>query len=318
MTSGEDFEKPHARIRIRFSLLALLIFITLACLLLAYFAQPRRVVVTTLFQVSSSAPLSIDANQPRTLGEREYDILKKTQLALLKSNFVLTAAIRNPAIASLPFFQGNQDPVEWLQKNLVVEFPDNAEILSITLPGTKSQQQDLVQIVNAVAKAYQEAVVDSRRQRRLSNRDLLARNLQNLNQEIARKMEELFEIARESGRTDHDSGQVLQKLEMKRLERLDEEIIRLESSVAIGENGGDTKSKSIKERIEQLRDQQSALQKKVVARAGKSAVLETRKRELDTLQRISDEMSTQLQRLDLEASAPDQIQLVQPAAITPQ
>ena len=73
---------------------------------------------TALFQVDSAEPLTLGENAPRILDEREFEVLKNTQLALLKSNFVLTSAIRPPAIASLPVLQGKPDPVAWLQENL--------------------------------------------------------------------------------------------------------------------------------------------------------------------------------------------------------
>jgi hypothetical protein len=320
MTSGEDFGAPPARprIRIRFSLLALLIFITLACLLLAYLAQPRRVVATALFQVDSSAPLSLDSNQPRALGERELEILKKTQLALLKSNYVLTAAIRPPGIASLPVLQVQRDPVAWLQDNLKVEFPRDGEILSISLSGTEGHQQDLVRIVDAVAKAYQEEVIEKERQRRLNNRDLLARNFENLSADTKRKMDEFLDIAREAGKLDDGSAQVRQQIEMKRLDRIEDELIRLESEQAGNGDSASAKSKSMDERIKQLGEQRSELEKSLAQRAEKSTDLDVRRRELDQLQRISDEMSMRLQRLDLEASAPSQIQSIQPAVVAPQ
>ena len=77
------------------------------------------------------------------------------------------------------------------------------------------------------------------------------------------------------------------------------------------------RNKSIEERIKQLRDRQAGLAKELARRAEVSSDLETRKRELDQLQRISDEMSVQLEQLDFESSGPSQIQQVQPAVISP-
>ena len=41
----------------------------------------------------------------------------------LQSYYVLQAAVRNPGIASLSVFAGEPDPVQWLQENLEVDFP---------------------------------------------------------------------------------------------------------------------------------------------------------------------------------------------------
>ena len=94
---------------------------------------------------------------------------------------------------------GKADPVEWLQDNLAVDFPQNGEILSISLTGDELPE-DLVRLVDSVSKAYKDEVINELRQRRLANRDLLARNLENLNKEIKRKLEEYLDIARETGK----------------------------------------------------------------------------------------------------------------------
>ena len=141
MTDSEENEiRPaRTRIRLRFSLLALLIFITLASLVLAWLVQPQYVVATALFQVESADSRLFGDTADQNQDGRNFEILKKTQLALLKSNFLLTSALRNPKIGSLAIFQGQSDPLEWLQANLEVDFPENAEILAIKLRGTEAQ-----------------------------------------------------------------------------------------------------------------------------------------------------------------------------------
>ena len=74
--------------------------------------------------------------------------------------------------------------------------------------------------------------------------------------------------------------------------------------------------KPLEVRLSQLRERQTELEKKIKASTEKSADLETRQRELEQLQRIADEMSMRLEQMDIEASGPDRIRLVQPAAIS--
>ena len=106
MNGNEDFARPaSSRWRFRFSLLALLIFTTLVAILLAWLVQPNRVVATALFEVDS-APLNIlTTTNDRSANDREFETLKNTQLALLRSNFVLSAAVRNPSVAALPILR---------------------------------------------------------------------------------------------------------------------------------------------------------------------------------------------------------------------
>jgi capsular exopolysaccharide synthesis family protein len=160
-----------------------------------WFLFPESSSATALFQVATEQESLFKANQQNL---QSFEILKKTQLALLKSNFVLTAAIRNPKVGGLSALAGESEPVEWLQENLVVDFPQNGEILSITLSGDELPEE-LVTLVDAVAKAYKDEVVAELRQRQLANRDLLARNLDKLNQELKENMDTFLAIARESG-----------------------------------------------------------------------------------------------------------------------
>jgi capsular exopolysaccharide synthesis family protein len=167
-----------------------------------WFVFPESSSATALFEVSTDQNTIFDISRR---GTQEFEILKKTQLALLRSNFVLTAALRDPRIAGLSALTKQSDPVEWLQEDLVVQFPQNGEILEITLSGDELPE-DLVKIVDAVAKAYNDEVVNTRRQRRLATRDLLARNLENLNSEMKRKMEDYLDIAKESGSAKSELG----------------------------------------------------------------------------------------------------------------
>src|SRR3954469_21424254 len=155
-----------------------------------WFIFPESSSATALFEVSNEQTGIFDISRNRTI--QDFDILKKTQLAKLKSNYVLTAAVRNPGIASLSALAGESDPVEWLQENLTVDFPQNGEILSISLSGDELSE-DLVRLVDAVANAYKVEVIGAERQRRLATRDLLTRNLEDLNNEIKRDMNEYLD-----------------------------------------------------------------------------------------------------------------------------
>jgi hypothetical protein len=279
--------------------------------------QPNRVIATALFRVDSTKPAILSDGVARRNPAQDFELVKKTQIALVRSSFVLQAAARKPGIATLPVFaQG--DPVDWLEKHLVADFPENGEILAISLRGPESHSGDLVRIVDAVAKAYQDEVIYSEKQRRLNDRDMLARNLEKLNQEIAQKMEEFSDIARESGRTESGSGQVLQQIDLKRLDRIETELLRLESKQLELETSGESGNpKFFEQRIDQLRERQAELEKRIASRSENSVELTLRQREFERLQRVADEMSVQLEELDIQSQAPDRIQLVQPAVASP-
>jgi hypothetical protein len=307
---------PFRPLRLRFSLLALFIFITLICLLLAWWVQPNRVVATALFRVSSDAPTLLGGESARP-DQQNFEILKKTQLALLKSHVVLNSAVRKPGIASLSIFAGEGDPVDWLQENIIVEFPQDAEILSISIRGVSENATDLTRIVDAVAKAYIDEVIYKDRAMKLSQRDLLARSLENLNKEISDKWEVYLDIARESGRGDGDSGDSFGALLMKRLDRVESELMRLEDEQLRLESGGEPENSEFYEkRIAQLRERQAELEQTITKRGEKSVELTTRKDELDRLLRVADEMASRLEKLEIESQAPLRIEQVQQAVVS--
>ncbi len=161
-----------------------------------WFTFPESSSATALFEVRQEEDSIVHDTTRRST--QDFEILKKTQLALLKSKFLLTAAIRNPGIASLSILAGERDKEEWLQDHLDVGFPQNGEILAISLTGTPPE--DLVTLVNAVAEAYKKEVLGKETSRKLTIRDMLERSLQNLNGEIKRKYEDYIEIAKGMGR----------------------------------------------------------------------------------------------------------------------
>jgi hypothetical protein len=247
--------------------------------------------------------------------QSHFDILKKTQIALLKSKFLLTAALRDPGVASLPIFAGVKDPEEWLQDHLKVEFPHDGEILSISLTGRESQADDLRRVVDAVAEAYKKEVLGNETQRKLTIHDILERSLQNLNAEIKRKYEDYLDIAKGIGKAD-GSNDIRQQLNMKRMDRIDDEITQLEREVIKIQTGGENKdSKFVTKRLQMLVKQREDLTKEMERRSEKSVDLETRGEELKQLQEIAKDMSVKLERMDIDSQYPRQIDQVQPAVV---
>ena len=93
-----------------------------------------------------------------------FQILQKTQLALLKSYFVMSEAVRDPKMADLPAIAGEEDPVQWLTDQISVQFPQESEVLQISMSGDENPE-DLRTIVDAVASAYENRVVFAERKK---------------------------------------------------------------------------------------------------------------------------------------------------------
>ena len=170
---------------------------------LLWWLFPESASAVALFQVSSEEQsLAFSGMSNET---RQFEILQKTQLALLKSYFVLQDAVRNPDISSLATIANEDDPIQWLDDNLHVSFPQESEILKISISGSENPIE-LQKIVDAVAKAYEDRVIYAARTKKLSTREVLARSLGDLQSEIRRKMEDFEDLAKELGTSEGEVG----------------------------------------------------------------------------------------------------------------
>ena len=197
-TTAPNLPPPRQPI-FRFSLLALLLFVTAACILLAWAVQPRKYVVETLFEISA-APPNIFGLTNSSFNEREFEILRRTQVELMKSDYVLQAALRNPQIAALRVLKSQRDPIAWLHDHLEVEWPRDSELLAIRLHCTEGAVPDSALLLNSVASAYQNEVVFTEDQSRLVARDALAKIVEQDQRKNSRsKNREELEASREFG-----------------------------------------------------------------------------------------------------------------------
>jgi succinoglycan biosynthesis transport protein ExoP len=311
----DDASLPVVRRRRWPRIVALLFLIAIVGGFVFWLVKPQTASATALFEVRREVP-SVTGDQPgQSNSDGNYEILKKTQVALLKSRFVLTSALRDPSIGASPLFWGVADHEAWLQDHLEVGYPQNGEILEIKLRGPKSQRPDLIVMVDAIAEAYKREVLGSETDRKLKQHDMLERSLQSLNAEIKRKFEDYIDIAKGMGRADGDIDPEMQ-IDMKRVERVDEELAQLEREQLRISTGGDSKdSKFVGARIEQLLKRQNELIRTIQKRSEKSVDLSTRKSELDQLQRIANDLSLKLETMDIDMQSPSRIRQVQPAVI---
>ena len=100
--------------------------------------------------------------------EKEFQAYRETQRQLVKSRFVLLAALRKRDVAKLPSVQQvdkNGDAVRWLEKSVNVDFPSDAEVMSVGRYAKRSQGGRPI-LTNAVVEAYLTDVVDAERNRK--------------------------------------------------------------------------------------------------------------------------------------------------------
>jgi hypothetical protein len=247
------------------------------------------------------------------------EIARKTQLALLKSAFVLQAAIRDPAISELEVVAIQPDPLAWLANRLQTEFIQGSEILQLRMVCAEDEVEEYRKVVDAVANAYQEQVVFAGRNQQLAVRDTLRKQLAKLNGELRRKMEDYNALAKDLGALDGES-QVGQQLNMARIERIESEILRLENEALLhelrGEEGkeAEVQSKYFETRLTRLAEQRAQLEEQMKGAMEPSVELNLRRTEIEQLQEVARDVAMRIERLDLQSQHSNPIVKIQDAA----
>jgi hypothetical protein len=113
---------------------------------------------SVLIAISYRPSTILPDSKPTTTVE-EFRMLKATHAQYVKSRMVLMAALRKPEVGRLPMIKNAPEgQVAWLQERLQVSFPGDAEIMMLSLPGGDREQA--VKLLNAVADAYIQEIVD--------------------------------------------------------------------------------------------------------------------------------------------------------------
>jgi capsular exopolysaccharide synthesis family protein len=170
-------------------------------------------------------PVASATDRMRLLGE-DFDIFRNTQIDLIKNPRVIYAALRKPGIANLPMLPA-ENAVGYLEQRLSAKYPNNAEVLSISLAGEDPEQ--LIKLVDAVTDAYLEEEVYKRREN-LRRRKLDLENRQTREREdLRQRREELHRIKTQVGAQDSLQARLRHKLELEKLAKLDEQQADLSS-----------------------------------------------------------------------------------------
>ena len=155
----------------------------------------------------------------------DFGTYRKTQMALIKSRFVMNAALRKPNIASLSMVRDEDFPVAWLEQSIQVDAYDGPEILRISLTGDRPTE--LAEIVNAVKDAYLEEVVNAERKLRITRLNDLERIFEQTEDKVRRKEERVNSLAQELGTGDAKALTIKQQMAMEYFAQLRREHARV-------------------------------------------------------------------------------------------
>ncbi len=138
-----------------------------------------------------------------------FDTYKQTQIRLVKSVYVLSAALRHPEVGRLSMVREQEHPVDWLQEELKVDSPAT-EFIRISLEGDRPEE--LAAIVNATSEAYQEEVVSAEDKRKQNRLNELRKVESRIEDDLREKRKEMQVLAKALSTTDSKTLSTRQQL----------------------------------------------------------------------------------------------------------
>jgi capsular exopolysaccharide synthesis family protein len=182
---------------------------------MVWFFVPVRYEVVALVRVSAVRQSFFGVSAGRR--EADFETYKRTQAALLKSNFVLQATLRKPEIQRLQLIQENKDDqLNWLSGQIIVDFPGDAEIMRVAMRGERPKE--LATLVNAVKQAYMDEIVNNEREESMRQRDVLERSYRKNREEIRVRMDALYQLHKQYGTSSSQAAQLKRQMAIKDLE----------------------------------------------------------------------------------------------------
>jgi capsular exopolysaccharide synthesis family protein len=133
----------------------------------AWYLVPAKQEVSAVLHVRRNDERLLDTMQ-RPVQKEEFEAFKMTQAGRVKHPMTIRAGLAKTdpdsglELARNPEVLKHGDPVRWLEENLQVQFPGDAELMFVSLSGDDAKQ--LVKIVNAICDAYLKDVEASEKQ----------------------------------------------------------------------------------------------------------------------------------------------------------
>lgn len=198
-----------------------------------WFMVPPKFTAFAVLRVSSGDLSILTRSNDRP---SDYVTYQQTQLAMIKSRLVLSAALRelkdaasrDPRLRDLPIMS-RPDPVMWLEKNLKADFIQRSEMLRVSLSGY--EPNELKELVNAITKKYVEEVTDQERRSRYKRFDELKATKAKYEANLKMKKDELKMLGQQSGSSRPEMVQLLQEFAMMKLEGVEKELVEVRTSL---------------------------------------------------------------------------------------
>jgi succinoglycan biosynthesis transport protein ExoP len=193
-----------------------------------FLATGARYSDQAMLHVEATPPTFVFKTSDTSAEERsEFTTYQQTQATLIKSRFVLGAALRHPDIARLRCVVEQDDPVAWLAEKLSISF--TGEVMSVGLQ--LDDRQAVVKLINAVTDAYLNEVVNVERNRRMERHSKLRELYADYTKSLNNRRETLRKLAEAAGSNDKETLAFKQQLAIERHAAAENELRRLRAQM---------------------------------------------------------------------------------------
>ena len=153
--------------------------------------------VVSYLQLEDQEAENILDDKPRPMNPKEFEIFQQTQLTLLKSQYVLTAALTRRDVAETNAVVSNRpDELVWLNDELKASFPGESKILMISYEG-EEDPEEMKLIIDAVVDAYQDEVVTAERISKTEAHTAMEKLHKQLREELREKIDKMQTLQQE-------------------------------------------------------------------------------------------------------------------------
>jgi len=187
-----------------------------------------------MIPVSYKAEALLKVNRDQTKGNAsDFMIFKETQAALIKSNFVVTAALRDNEINQLSMVKSDsrgmarKQPVAWLAGAVNV-MPSETEIIFVSMQGRDKKQTE--QILDGVINSYLREIVNKERIDKVDQLSKLRRRYQTAYQMVTKKADEVMKQSELLGAANNQGVMRNLNMAMNRLSGVQTQLDRLQST----------------------------------------------------------------------------------------
>ncbi|MCX7702231.1 MAG: AAA family ATPase [Gemmataceae bacterium] len=146
----------------------------------AWYLFPAKYTTTALLRVDSNN-VGLLGSDPQTV-RNEFLTFLRTQADAIRSENVLRAALRDSRIGNTETLRSREDPVRWLQENVLVEFSEHSELMKVSMTGERANE--CAEIVNAINQAYIKEVVMIDQLKKKTILDTLDRSRQQMEEQV--------------------------------------------------------------------------------------------------------------------------------------